>query len=186
MFFACLKRMCIVVFSFGCNVRNIPSLTVAWYHSGSLLLHCFSGGSVHWCQWSVKVYYHCVPLSCSFTSVQFSQSVMSDSATPWTAACQASLSITSSGSLLKLVSIESVILSNHPILPFAAPFSSCPQSFPALGSFPVSQLFASSAHSTGASASASVLPMNIQDCFPLGLTGLITLFAVQGTVKNVL
>ena len=101
-----------------------------WYHSGSLWLHCFSGGSVHWCQWSVKVDYCCVPLSCSFTSVQFSQSVMCDSATPWTAACQASLSITSSGSLLKLMSIESVILSNHPILPFAAPFSSCLQSFP--------------------------------------------------------
>ena len=104
------------------------------------------------------------------------------------AACQASLSITSSGSLLKLMSTELVILSNHPILPFAAPFSSCPQSFPALGSFPVSQLFASSGHSIGASASASasVLPMNIQDCFPLGLTGLIKLFAVQGTVKNLL
>ena len=52
------------------------------------------------------------------------------------------------------------------------PFSSCLQSFPALGSFPVSQFFTSG---IGASASASVLPMNIQDWFPLGLTGLISL-----------
>ena len=53
------------------------------------------------------------------------------------------------------------------------PFSSCLQSFPTSGSFPVSQFFASGGQSTGASASASVLPMNIQDWFPLGLTGLI-------------
>ena len=50
------------------------------------------------------------------------------------------------------------------------PFSSCPQSFPALGSFPVSHLFLSGGQTIGASASASVLPMNIQDWFPLGLT----------------
>ena len=50
------------------------------------------------------------------------------------------------------------------------PFSSCPQSFPASGSFPVSWLFASDGQSIGASASASVLPMNIQYWFPLGLT----------------
>ena len=55
-----------------------------------------------------------------------------------------------------------------------APFSSCLQSFPASGSFPVSQ-FASCGQSIGVSASASVLPMNIQDWYPLGLTGLISL-----------
>ena len=54
------------------------------------------------------------------------------------------------------------------------PFS-CPQSFPASGSFPVSQLFPSGGQSIGASASASVLPMNIQDWFPLEWTGLISL-----------
>ena len=54
-------------------------------------------------------------------------------------------------------------------------FSSCLQSFPESGSFPMSQVFASSGQSTGASASASVLPMNIQDWFPLGQTGLIFL-----------
>ena len=63
----------------------------------------------------------------------------------------------------------------HPtILTSVIPFSSRPQSFPASGSFPVSQLFTSGGQSIGASASASVLPMNIQDWFPLGLTGLIT------------
>ena len=55
------------------------------------------------------------------------------------------------------------------------PFSSCLQSFPASGSFPVSQDFTSGGQSIRASASASVLPMNIQDWFPLGWTGLISL-----------
>ena len=55
------------------------------------------------------------------------------------------------------------------------PFSSCPQSFPASGSFQMSQFFASGGQSIGALASASVLPMNIQDWFPLGLTTLISL-----------
>ena len=55
------------------------------------------------------------------------------------------------------------------------PFSSCPQSLPASGSFPMSQLFASCGQSTGVSASASVLPMNTQDWSPLGWTGWISL-----------
>ena len=55
------------------------------------------------------------------------------------------------------------------------PFSSCPQSFPESGSFPLSQFFPSGSQSIGASALASVLPMNIQDWFPLGLTGWISL-----------
>ena len=55
----------------------------------------------------------------------------------------------------------------HPTISFSVgPFFSCPQSFPASGSFPMSQLFASGVQSIG--VSASVLPMNIQDCFPLG------------------
>ena len=96
---------------------------------------------------------------------------------PWTAACQASLSFTISQSLLKLMSIESVMLSNH-LIP-CAPFSFCFQSFPALGSFPVRQLFTSGGQCVGASASASasVLPKNIQDWFPLGLTGWISLLS---------
>ena len=94
-------------------------------------------------------------------------------ATPWTVAHQASLSFSISQSLLKLMSIESIMPSSHLIL--CHPFSSCPQSFPASGSFPMSQFFPSGGQSIGASASASVLPMNIQDRFPLGLTGLISL-----------
>ena len=61
------------------------------------------------------------------------------------------------------------------ILSSVIPFFSCLQSFPASGSFPVSQFFASGGQSIGVSASASVLPMNIQDWFPLGLTGWISL-----------
>ena len=90
-------------------------------------------------------------------------------ATSWTTACQASLSITSSQSLLKFMSIESVMPSNHLIL--CHPISSCLQCFPASGSFQMSQFFTSGGQSIGVSASASVLPMNIQDLFPLGWTG---------------
>ena len=64
----------------------------------------------------------------------------------------------------------------HPIiLSFVAPFSSHLQSFPASGAFPVSQFFPSGSQSIGVSASAAVLPMNIQDQFPLGLTSWISL-----------
>ena len=57
----------------------------------------------------------------------------------------------------------------------AVPFSSCPQSFPASGSFPMSRLFASGGQSIGASSLATVLPMNIQGWFPLRFTGLVFL-----------
>ena len=93
--------------------------------------------------------------------------------TPWTAARQTSLSITNSQSLPKLMSIESVMPSNHFIL--CRPLSSCPQSFPASGFFSVSQFFASGGQSIGVSASTSVLPMNTRDWFPLGWTGWISL-----------
>ena len=64
----------------------------------------------------------------------------------------------------------------HPTVSFSTvPFSSCPQSIPASGSFQMSQLFAWGSQSTGVSASASVLPMNIQDWFPLGWTAWISL-----------
>ena len=66
----------------------------------------------------------------------------------------------------------------HPaISPSVTPFSSCPQSFPSSRSFSMSWLFASGGQRIGASASASVLPMNIQDWFPVGLTGLISLLS---------
>ena len=94
-------------------------------------------------------------------------------ATPWTAACQTFLSITNSGSLLKLMSIESVIPTNHLIL--CQPLLLLPSIFPSIRSFPISQFFASGGQSIRVSASASVLPMNIQDWFPLGWTDWIFL-----------
>ena len=93
-------------------------------------------------------------------------------ATPWTAACQASLSNINSQSLLRLMSIKSV-MPPPTTSSTVVPFSFCLQSFPASGSFPRSQFFASGGQSIGTSASVSVLPMIIQVWFPLGLTGLI-------------
>ena len=83
------------------------------------------------------------------------------------------LPITISHSLLKLMSIESVMPSNHLI--HCHPLLLPPQSFPASGSFQMSQLFASGGQSTGVSASTSVFPVNTQDWSPLGLTGWISL-----------
>ena len=81
------------------------------------------------------------------------------------------LSITNSQNLLKLMSFELVIPSNHVIL--CRPLLFLPLIFPASGSFPMSQFFPSGGQSIGISVSASVLPMNIQDSFPVRLTGLI-------------
>ena len=89
--------------------------------------------------------------------------------TPWTAAHQASMSFTISQSLHKLRSIESVMYPT--ILSSVIPFFTCLQSFPASGSFQMSQLFALGGQSIGVSASTSVLPMNTRDWSPLGLTG---------------
>ena len=112
------------------------------------------------------------------SSVQFS-SVQSLShvwlfAIPWTAARQASLSITNSGVT------QTHVLSGwcHPTISSSVvPFSSCLQSFPASGSFQISQFFTSGGQSIGVSASASVLPMNIQDWFPLGWSDWISLLS---------
>ena len=107
-----------------------------------------------------------------FSSVQ-SLSCVQLFATPWTAACQTSLSITNSQRLLRLMSIEWWC---HPAISSSVvPFSSHLQSFPASGCFPVSQFFTSGGQSIGVSASASVLSMNIQGWFPLGWTGWISL-----------
>ena len=95
--------------------------------------------------------------------------------TPWTAACQASLAITNSQSLLKLMSMS--WWCHKTISSSVIPFPLYLHSFPASGSFPVSQFSTEGGLSIGASASASVLPMNIQDLFPLGLTGLISLLS---------
>ena len=117
-------------------------------------------------------------------SVQFSSVAQSCLfATPWTVPQQASLSITNSQSLLKFMSIVSVMPSSHLIL--CHPLLLPPSIFPSrkyqekktgkIRSFPISQFFASGDQSFGVSASASVLPMNIQDWFPLGWTGWISL-----------
>ena len=74
----------------------------------------------------------------------------------------------------------------HPTISSSVvPFSSWSQSFPASGSFPVSQFFTKRGQSSGVSASASVLPMNIQDLFLLGLTGLTSLQS-KGLFKSLL
>ena len=103
-------------------------------------------------------------------------------ATPWTAACQASLSITSSWSLPKLMSVESVMPSNHLILcrPLLLLLSSV---FPSIRLL-TNQLFASGGQSIGVSASTSVLPMNVQD-FSFRMDWL-DLLAVQGSLKSLL
>ena len=95
-----------------------------------------------------------------FSSVQLLSRVQLFAA-PWTAARQASLSITNSRSLPKLMFIESVMPSYHLIL--FIPFFSCPQPFPASGSFQLSQLFTSGGQSIGVSTSTSVLPVDTQD-----------------------
>ena len=98
-------------------------------------------------------------------------------AIPWTAASQASLSITNSRSLPKLMSLESWC---HPAISSSVIlFSSCPQSLPASGSFQMRQLFTWGGQSMAVSALASVLPMNTQDWSPLEWTGWISCTTIR-------
>ena len=107
-------------------------------------------------------------------SVQFSRSAVSDSfVTLWTAAPQASLSTSTPRAYSNSCPSSQWC---HPTISFSVgPFSSYLQSFPASGSFPMCQLFTSDGQSIGVAASSSVFPMNIQDQFPLGWTGWISL-----------
>ena len=114
-----------------------------------------------------------IALNIQKTPVQFSHSVVSDSATPWTAAHQSSLSITNPGACSN--SCPSNQWCHPTISSSVIPFSSCLQSCPASRSFPMSQFFTLGGQSVGVAASASVFPMNIQDWIPLGLTSLISL-----------
>ena len=110
----------------------------------------------------------------NISSVQFSHSVMSNSLQPH----EPQHARRPCPSPTPRVHPNSCPLSQwcHPtISSYVIPFSSCPQSFPALGSFQMSQLFASGRQSIGISASTSVLPMNTQDWYPLGWTGWISL-----------
>ena len=136
------------------------------------------------CYSLLSIYFKCSQTHCysmyistRYVRVQFSSvhwlSCVRLFATPWTAALQASLSVTNSFSLLKLMSIESVMPSKHLIL--CHPLLLLSSIFPASGAFPMSQFFVSGGQSMGVSASASVLPMNIKGCFPLGWTGWISL-----------
>ena len=107
-----------------------------------------------------------------FSSVQ-SLSRVRLFATPWIAACQASLSITNSRSSLRLSPSSRWC---HPAISSSViPFSSCPQSLPASESFPMSQLFTWGGQSTGVSALASFLPKKSQGWSPLEWTGWISL-----------
>ena len=120
---------------------------------------------------------HIIFLFCKLYCLVKSLSCVQLFVTPWIAASQASLSFTITQNLLKLMSIESMI---HPTISSSViPFSSCPQSFPESGSFPMSWLFTSGDQCIRASASASVLPMNIQGWFPLRL-GSLTFLLSQG------
>ena len=111
-----------------------------------------------------------------YSTVQFSQSIMSNSL--WLHGLQhARLPCPSPTSRACLNSSPSSWWCHPTISSSVVPFSSCLQSFQASDSFPMSQFFASDGQSTGASALASVLPLNIQDWFPLGLTGFISLLS---------
>ena len=159
-------------FSFSTNNQSVTSVG-SMLHLFPSIVYCYHCYHFSPCQQYLCDDYYCF-LTC-ISSVQSLSGVWLFE-TPWTAARQASLSIDNSQRLLKLMSIESVMPSNHLILCHpSVPFSSCLQSFPASGSFPMSQFFASGGLSTRVSASGSVLPMNTQDWSPLGWTGWISL-----------
>ena len=151
----CLDRH-IYTYTFMCMYIHIYVILKEYINLKETLIyavHCSCQNSIHMVQ---------------FSSVQ-SLSHVWLFATPWTAARQVSLSITNFQSLLKLMSIESMMPSN--LSSSVVPFFSCLQYFLASGSFQVSQLIPSGGQSIGVSASKSVLPMNTQDWFPLGWTG---------------
>ena len=128
------------------------------------------------CAWVKGHYAFTEVLECSLqvSSVQFSRSVVSNSL--WPHGLQHTRPPCSSPTPGVYSNPCPLSWWCHPTISSSVvPFSSCLQSFPASGSFQMSQFFASGGQSTGVSASASVLPMNIQDWFPLGWSGLISL-----------
>ena len=148
-------------FSPQVNFSTFPCgfLTFFPYLLNIILIQLFSG-------YPIWVYFW-QKFSLLFSSVQSLNRVLLF-ATPWIAAHQASLSITNSQSLLNSCPLSRWC--HSAISSSVIPFSSCPQSLPASGSFPMSQHFAWGGQSIGVLAAASVLPMTIQDWFPLGWT----------------
>ena len=132
-------------------------------------LRCFLFGGEKWPSHAI-----------SFSSVQFSRSVMSNSLQPhgWQ---HASLPCPSPTPRAYSNSCPLSWWCHPTISSSVVPFSSCLQSFPASGSFQMSQFFSSGGQRIGISASASVLPMNIQDWFLLGWTGWISLLSISFT-----
>ena len=124
--------------------------------AGPLFSNCFGLPAVK----NISLLYCCQYSGWRCVFVQLLSHVQRFFANPWTAARQASLSFTVSQSLLKLMSIELVMLSTHLIL--CCPLLLLPSIFAASGSFPMSRLFTSGDQSIGASATISVLPVNIQ------------------------
>ena len=135
-----------------CRIQENSSLKTDPWVLSNLFLAPELGDSASWCGHVLGRH--------QFSSVQ-SLSCVRLFATPWTAAHQASLSITNSRSLLKLMSVESMKSSNHLVLGCVLLLP--PSIFPCIRVFSNSQFFPSGGQSTGVSASASVLPMNIQD-----------------------
>ena len=158
-----------------------PMWITVWFHAYFIFKKCFilfyicgegwrgrvAGGFFF--SWPQSL--ACRDLSSLFSSVQ-SLSRVRLFATPWITARQASLSITNSQNSPKPMAIELVMPSNHLIL--CRPLF-LPSIFSSSGSFPVSQFFTLGGQNIGVSASASVSPMNIQDWFPSGWTGCISL-----------
>ena len=136
-------------------------------------------GEVPWrgletAEWEGEMLYICIWMVVTQVSVQFSRSVISNSLRPHESQharppCPSPTPGVDSNSCPSSQWCHPTISSS------VVPFSSCPQSFPASGSFQMSQLFTWGGQSIGVSASASVLPMNIQDWSPLGWTGWISL-----------
>ena len=138
--------------------------------AGPLFSNCFGLPAVK----NISLLYCCQYSGWRCVFVQLLSHVQRFFANPWTAAHQASLSFTVPWNLLKLMSTELVMPSNRLVL--CRPLLLLTSVFPSSGSFPMSRLFTSGDQSIGASTSASALPVNIQEWFPLGLTEQYTAF----------
>ena len=125
----------------------------------------------------MKAYFYFCTIPCTLQCSVLSLSHVRLFVTPWTAERQASLSITNSWGLPKLMSIGSVMPSNHLIL--CLPLLLLPSIFPTSRSFQMSQLFTSGGQNIGVFSFNNQFPMNSQDWFPVGWTGWISLVTLQ-------